>query len=61
MKIYEIVFDDDDVPMYAKSNKDIKQILADLGLEKKNILWVKEMEFEYNLDSICNLMNRVHR
>jgi hypothetical protein len=60
MKIYEIMIGDNE-PLYAKSKKHIKELMIEWELKETDIDYITEKEFEYNLDSICNLCDRVHR
>lgn len=58
MKIYEILTDDDD-PIYVSTKKEIKEVVKDLpfGVEHD----IHEIDFEYNLESICWLCSHVWR
>ena len=60
MKIYEISFMNGDNPMYLKSKKELKKI--EMELMNDDVLYqVEEFEFEYNLDSICELCSDIWR
>tara|TARA_R100000655_G_scaffold85477_1_gene125306 strand:- start:180 stop:356 length:177 start_codon:yes stop_codon:yes gene_type:complete len=58
MKIYEICFRNGDDPVYVKSKKELKKELEDLD---EGTYYIYEKEFEYNLDSICQLCSKVSR
>jgi hypothetical protein len=58
MKIYEICFTNADDPIYVKSKKELKEELEDLD---EGTYSIYEKEFEYNLDSICDLCSNCWR
>ena len=57
MKIYEISYTNADDPTYVKSKKELKELIQ--GLE--GAYSIDELDFEYNLDSICALCSNVWR
>ena len=57
MKIYEISYGNGDDPTYVKSKKELKEELRDY----EGTYSIREHEFEYNLDSICELCSDVWR
>jgi hypothetical protein len=56
MKIYEIITHDDD-PIYVSTKKEVKQEIKNLPVGV--LCYVNEIEFEYNLKSICWLCSHV--
>ena len=50
-----------DNPMYVKSKKELKEIEMKLINDYDLLYRVEEFEFEYNLDSICELCSDVWR